>query len=109
MGERMHIVQQLEVLPTGAVVDEHWELGTYLFCLTVQWRGPRTETGRGGYAVKHHSKELSRTGKWGYPEPFQQHQYRWTALDEAIAAAEKVVDTVTVNGRTFADWKETWS
>lgn len=107
MSEHARQVQEIYVLPAGAVVDDAWDRITCYFSLTVQWRGPRGETGRGGYAVKHFSKELSRAGKWGYPQKFQQRQYRWETQEEAIAAAEKAVDAVTVNGRTYAQAKET--
>lgn len=99
MTDHLEIVLQTMVLPTGATVgDEEMRH----FGLIVEWRGVRTETGRGGYGVTHFSRWLSRAGNWGHPDKFQQRQYRWETLEEALAMAHAHVDAVTVMGRTFA-------
>jgi hypothetical protein len=103
VAEHAHQVQEVYVLPTSAVVDDDWDLITCYFAVSVQWRGPVASNGQGGWAVKHFSAELSRRGKWGYPEKFQRRAYRWHTQEEATAAAEKAVDSVVVNGRTYAE------
>jgi hypothetical protein len=103
LTDHTEIVLQTMVLPTGATVDD--EEMRY-FGVTVEWRGVRTETGRGGYGVSHFSKWLSRAGNWGHPDKFQQRQYRWETLEEALAMAHAHVDAVTVNGRTFAQYQQ---
>lgn len=86
-------------IPLDDVNREH-------FCIRVQWRGPRGDTGRGGYAVIHGSRHLSTAGNWRFdPEPRLQRHYRWDTLEEALAVARSVVNTVTVNGRTLAEWQ----
>jgi len=104
MTDHTEIVIQTMVLPKGAAVDDD-EAMRY-FGLTVEWRGARTETGRGGYGVKHSSKWLSRAGNWGYPDKFQQRQYRWATLEEALAMAHAHVDAVTLNGLTFIQFQQ---
>lgn len=98
----IEIVTKYTVLPTGMELDD---VELHNFALSVEWKGPRTDTGRGGYAVTDRFEQLSRAGNWGRPQPFQQHQYRWDTLEEALAAARAQVDSVSVNGRTWAEWK----
>jgi len=83
------------VAPAGMTVG-HGEL--HAFAVTVEWRGPRTDTGRG--------LELSRAGNWAHPDRFQQHQYRWATRTEALIMAHQHVDAVTFNGRTWAEWQK---
>lgn len=98
------LVTEVLVLPDGLdVADDEFRH----FALTVRWRGARGETGRGGYAVMHGNRHLSRAGNWRYdPEPRLQRHYRWAELDDALAAARAVVNTLTVRGLTWADWQE---
>jgi hypothetical protein len=102
----LEIVGSVIVLPTGMSVDD---VNRSTFQLVVTWRGPRGDTGRGGYAIPQggsDSRQLSRAGNYGRPQPFQQHQYRWDTLEEALTMARKHVDAVIVNGRTFTQWQE---
>ena len=100
------LIRDTLVLPTGMrLEDEDAADEVRHFALSVEWRGTRTETGRGGWAVKNGGDELSRAGKWAWPRKFQQHQYRWETREEALAMAHKYVDTVTVRGRTWAQWQ----
>lgn len=101
------LVTRVMVLPTGTDPDQpDWD-NLRNFALEVSWRGPRTSTGRGGYAVtlRGGHRELSRAGNWAWcVEPFRQRLYRWETLEEAVAAARAAVDDVKVNGRTWAEW-----
>lgn len=96
------------VFPTGSrpYTDDDGDLRH--FALDVCWRGPVQENGQGGWAVTHGGldKQLSRAGKWAWPQRFQQHQYRWATRDEALAMARAHVDTVTVNRRTWQEWQD---
>lgn len=97
----IELTTKIIVLPQGMELDD---VNRSSFALQVEWRGLRTETGRGGYAVSDGFKHLSRAGKWGFPEPFQQHQYRWETLEEALEMARAHVDSFKSNGRTWAEW-----
>lgn len=101
---RVEIVSEYLVLPTGMTFDNDESSS---FALRVQYRGEYAGKQGGGYRVSRGgSKELSRNGKWGFPEHFQRWQYRWETLDEAIAMAREAVDDVIVNGKTYAQWQE---
>jgi hypothetical protein len=83
------------------------------YAVHVTWRGPRGETGRGGYAVTRFGgqEQMSRKGEWKMlPEPFIQRHYRWETFEEALDAARANVDAVRiVNGMTwpeFVEWCE---
>ena len=98
------LVTEVLVVPDGLDLDDP---NLHHFALTVRWRGARGETGRGGYAVQHGNRHLSRAGNWRFnPEPRLQRHYRWADLDEALAVARDTVDTVKVNGRTWAEWQQ---
>lgn len=99
----MELVTEVLVLPAGMELDDDERDS---FALTVRWRGPRSETGRGGYAVMHGNRHLSTAGNWRYnPEPRLQRHYRWDTLEEALVVARAAVDTVTVARRTWAEWQ----
>lgn len=100
------IIKEVHVLPSGVeATEDNWD-NLRSFVLSVQWRGPRTAKGRGGYGVNRGgSAWLSRAGKWGHPENFQQRQYRWETLEEALEQARAAVDSVQVMGRTYAQWE----
>ena len=78
------------------------------FRVDVEWMGARREGPRavGGYRVTQRGfMELSRGGKWTFYVPrFRRWQHRWATLEEAQEWAERVVDDVTINGRTWAEW-----
>lgn len=103
-GSRWEQATEWWVLPTGCTpASDPYEYP--LFAARVVWKGPRTDTGRGGWAVLHLGSELSRAGKWKLNvAPFQQHQYRWETFTEAQKAARDIVDGLVVNGRTWAQW-----
>ena len=97
------IVTEVMVLPEGMDIDDD---ARSVFAVFVRWRGPRGDTGRGGYAVMHTNDHLSKRGDWrDNPEPFLQRHYRWETLEEALAAARKVVNTVRMMGMTFPEWQ----
>lgn len=98
----IELVAKVTVLPEGMELDSD-ELNS--FALFVEWRGPRTDTGRGGYAVSDSFRQLSRAGNWGHPQAFQQHQYRWETLEEALEMARSHVDSRKVSGKTWAQWQ----
>lgn len=98
------IVTEVLVLPDGMDLDDY-ERRT--FAITVRWRGPRTDTKRGGYAIMHLNEHLSHRGKWRYePEPFLQRHFRWDDLESALVTARSVVNTISVMGRTWAEFRE---
>lgn len=98
------IVTEVMVLPDGM---EPGDIDASTFAVKVRWRGARTETGRGGYAVTTNSgRHLSHKGKWRWePEPFIQRHYRWESLESALTTARAVVNDVRVNGRTWHEWR----
>lgn len=98
------LVTEIMILPDGMEIgsDE-----AHTFALRVRWRGARSETGRGGYAVQHGERHMSRQGKWRWsPEPFIQRHFRWNDIESALVSARAEVNHVTVNGRTWAEWQE---
>lgn len=99
----IELTAKVLVLPEGMELDDP-ELRH--FALQVEWRGPRGETGRGGYAVTDMFKQLSRAGKWGNPQSYQQHQYRWETLEEALEMARAHVDSHRINGKSWQEWRE---
>jgi hypothetical protein len=108
--EHPEIIASTLVFPTGSDPhDEAHHRDLRAFALDVCWRGPRTENGRGGWAVMlggSDSHQLSRAGKWSWPQRFQQHQYRWATREEALAMAHAHVDKVKVMGRTWREWQD---
>jgi hypothetical protein len=95
------LITEVTFLPDGMALDDY---NAHIFAVRVEWRGATTDTGRGGYAVVHGSKHLSRKGDWRWnPEPFIQRHYRWEDIDEARAVARSVVNTIKVNGKTWAE------
>lgn len=96
------LVTEVMLLPDGMELDD---IEVHSFAVFVRWRGARTETGRGGYAIMHGARHLSHKGKWRYaPEPFLQRHFRWADLDSALTTARTVVNDVVVNGKTWAEW-----
>jgi len=103
------LVTKVSYWPTGC--DPHTEFEARHFRVDVEWTGRRSDDGPrayGGYRVVHSGfRELSRAGKWSFTvERFQRWQYRWVAIEDAQRWAERVVDDVKVNGRTWRDWQE---
>jgi hypothetical protein len=97
------IVTEVMFLPDGM---EPGDVNEHTFAVLVRWRGAPGETGRGGYAVTHSGRHLSKRGNWRYnPEPYLQRHYRWRYLGEAIEQARAVVNTIKVNGSTWAEWQ----
>ena len=109
MSEPFEILASTLVFPTGSdPLDDSRYPDLQRFALDVCWRGPRTENGRGGWAIMlggSESEQLSRAGKWAWPQRFQQHQYRWATRDEALTMAREHVDRVQVGGRTWREWE----
>lgn len=109
MTDRVEILSETKVFPLGADPlngdDSYRDLRH--FTVEVTFRGPRRENGQGGWAVMNggESNQLSRAGNWGWPERFQQHQYRWDTREEALEMARRHVDAITVRGRTWAEWQ----
>jgi len=99
------LVTEVLVLPDVMELDDD-ELRH--FAVRVVWRGPRGETGRGGYAVTQGGdRHLSHAGNWRWnPEPRLQRHYRWETLEEALEVARSVVNGITVMSRTWAQWQK---
>ena len=105
------LVTQVTYWPDGVdlTTEEGYDQASG-FEVVVEWCGPRLDYGPqavGGYKVTSRgSRQLSRAGKWAYDVPrFKRWQYRWATLDEAQEWAEKVRNTVVINGWTFAEWE----
>lgn len=76
------------------------------FAIKVIWRGPYRGRSGGGWEVSHHGSSLSRKGKWESAVPrFRRWQFRWESLADAQDVARKAVDSVRVNGKTWAQWQ----
>jgi hypothetical protein len=97
------MITQIRILPDGADPDD---TKTGVFAVTVNYRGTYQGRSGGGYSVEHCGAELSRRLTWGWPQRFQRWQYRWSTLDEALAVARNVVNTIKADGRTWAEWQE---
>jgi len=99
----VELVTEVLVVPDEMDLDDD-EL--HHFALRVRWRGARSESGRGGYAVIHGNRHLSTAGNWRYePEPRLQRHYRWDTLEDALSVARAALPTVKVAGRTWAEWR----
>lgn len=98
----IELVSRVLVLPEGMELDDE---DLRHFALQVEWRGNSTGSGRGGYAVTDMFHQLSRA-KWGNPQSYQQHQYRWDTLEEALEMARAHVDSHRINGKTWKEWQE---
>lgn len=99
-------ISEVTVLPEGM---EQSDDEMRHFAVKAVWRGARQENGSGGFGVTDGFRWLSRAGNWGHPERFQYRQYRWETIEEALVAARAVVDHVRVNGKTWAEWKQSSS
>jgi hypothetical protein len=102
------LVKEILIAPRLLVEQENWgEMQN--FALVITWRGVQEDEGdraRGGYGVQGGQfKWLSRTGKWAsYVEPYQQWQYRWATIEEAMKVALEHRDDIRVNGKTYSEW-----
>ncbi|MDI3330676.1 MAG: hypothetical protein QJR09_08070 [Micrococcus sp.] len=96
------LITEYMILPTGM---DPGDVNATMFAVHVKYRGQFNGRSGGGYSVNHLSSELSRAGKWGLPQRFQRWQYRWEAFWEAQDMARDVVDSLKVNGRTWAEWQ----
>lgn len=94
-GPVQHIASLL-VLPTGASGDDMANASR--FALTVR------STVASGYYVTDGEYQLHHNGEFGLPDETTRPYYRWPTLEAAAAAASAVVDKVTVNGRSYAQW-----
>lgn len=98
------LVTEIMVLPDGMEIGDE---DAHSFALKVRWRGARSDSGRGGYAIQHGERHLSHQGKWRWsPEPFIQRHFRWATIESALVSARAEVDHGTVNGRTWAEWRK---
>lgn len=96
-------VTEWQVLPTG--LDPNSDNASS-FAVVVKWRGVFNGKSGGGWSIAHCGSELSRGGDWTFHVPrFRRWQHRWETLEEAQQVARDVVDAVTVNGRTWAEWQ----
>jgi len=100
------VASEYRVLPTGyadsPLVDK------FHFEIRVVWRGQQTD-GSDGWAVLWGGRCLNSDGAWEWePNPSSRDddflgRCRFSR-EEAIHRAVAVVDTMTMNGRTFAEW-----
>lgn len=94
----MPFIEERTYYPTGCDPDDY---SARPFAVRVQWRG------RGRWLVERGGDQLSRSGRWLWV-PSKMNQMRWCryTFEEACERAEAVVDSMTVNGRTWAQWQE---
>ena len=86
---------------TVTCLPEHIEDASS-WSLTVEYRG------RGLWAVKRHSHNLSRSGEWDWESIPSEREDEWLAehrfrLEEALELAKRAAPDVIVNGMTPAD------
>lgn len=98
-AERVEIITETMVLPTGCPLDDpEW----HSWAVFVRW----VTKGWAVTTVFHHER-LSRAGKWSHYVPkFKRHQYMFETREEALNWAYKVVDERKVNYRTYSEWQE---
>lgn len=104
--DRVELVTETMILPTGCPLESR---DVRHFAVYVRWRGVRTDTGMGGWAVTSSfvDEQLSRAGNWNDMVPrFKTPQYRFDTREAALAAAHAAVDARTVNGRTYAQARQ---
>ena len=87
--------------PDGMAADDY---DARHFAVHVQWRGKGEWAVTKGLGYPAHSF-LSRTGKWLFlPQPMHRRYCRFD-FETACEMAEKYVDSVEVNGGTWAQWQ----
>jgi hypothetical protein len=97
-------IAEWQVFPTGCDPED---INALSFIVSVKWRGTYQGKSGGGWSVTHNSAELSRGGLWTYCVPrFRRWQHRWETFEEAQQQARAVVDNLSMNGRTWAQWQE---
>lgn len=97
-----HIITSYRVQPTGYVNFVNSDKD--LWCIAVECTRPDA------WAVRWRMRCLNRlTGEWDYePQPSSRSDHwlklhRWMRSADAIAAAEAIIDTLTMCGRTAAE------
>lgn len=95
------------ILPNGCTPeDDPYEYSPYT--LHVRWQGP-SKDGTGSWSITNdtQSRHLSKQGNWDFSirnpaDPL----YRWKSYEEAIMMAESHVDSITVAGKTYAQYQQ---
>jgi hypothetical protein len=94
---------QWHVLPDGLAEDN---VNAHIFAVRVQWRGVFHGKHGGGWAITNGVSEMSRGGSWSYYVPrFRRWQHRWETFEDAQEIARAAVDSVRINGRTWAEFQ----
>lgn len=99
------LITQVTLYPDGMDPDG---VDAGVFAVIVKYCGPYQAKKGGGYSVEHLGNSLARKSrKWEHVwrKDFRRWQYRWPDLDSALEAAREVVNTVQVNGRTWAEYQ----
>lgn len=99
MGNQL--VTEYSVFPNGCGIDK---AHSQHFVIKVVYRG------KGLWAVARLGENLGHSGLWEYEsQPSSREddyfaEYRWDLAD-ALAAAHSVINTITLSGKTFAEWE----
>lgn len=98
----MSYIEERIYLPTGLDADD---INASTFAVRVQWRGEGKWAVVQGLGFPAH-RFLTKTGKWIFlPRPMHRRYCRFD-FETACALAEKHVNSVVINGGTWAEWQE---
>jgi hypothetical protein len=105
VGGAIVVEQVTEYRVSAAPLDGH---DAYHFAVTVEWRG------NDRWAVMWHGDCLGADGEWEFEPRPSSREDDWLAahrfdLPTALRLAREAAPKVTVNGATWAQWRERWT
>ncbi|MFI9629256.1 hypothetical protein [Streptomyces sp. NPDC052042] len=109
-GDAVIVPSEYRILPKG-YADSDAD-GKEHFVLRITWRGTDPETGADRWAVLDHCGDcLSADGTWEWEPRPSSRDDDWLARfrhtrEDALRLAAAAVNTLKLNGRTFAQWEE---
>lgn len=101
MTTHQSLTTEVTLIPTGMKWDDY-EMSSY--SIRVSWRGVPNDEGLGGWSIDNGGRTLNHDKKWEWSPRDPSH--RWLDFDEAVAIADELIDTISVNGRTWQEWKD---
>lgn len=99
----VEFIGQYFVLPTGMELNDNREF--HYYTLVVEYRGQNECKDGGGYRITSMGDEISTTGSLTQEDEYLYSDYRWETFEEALEFARSIVNTITVMGMTYAEWK----